>query len=80
MQFVNKIIFTVPHFVCREGTTRQEKICDLNAGPFTKLVTDLCKDIDHVIIYSEQNRRVLDDNRFQQVQIQYRRILRYGYN
>lgn len=64
MQFVNKIIFTVPHFVCREGTTRQQKICDLNAGPFTKLVTDLCQDIDHVIIYSEQNRRVLDDNRF----------------
>lgn len=64
MQFVNKIIFTVPHYVCREGTTRQEKICDLNAGPFTKLVSGLCKDIDHVIIYSEQNRRVLDDNRF----------------
>lgn len=66
MKSINKIIFTCPHSVCNFGTTRRKQICDYSSKVFTKILAEKCTNIDSILIESNQNRTIMDDNRFEQ--------------
>ena len=67
MQNFNKIILTVPHSVCKSGKTRTEKVCDLHSQLFAEKLYKKIDKLNPTIIYSKQNRRILDDNRFSNI-------------
>ena len=66
MDSIDKIIFTCPHSVCKEGSNRSEQICDYNSKEFAQLLAAKCSNIETIIIESNQNRTAMDDNRFEQ--------------
>src|SRR5579872_1320927 len=67
MSIYNKIILTVPHYVCFHTSVRT---CDLAAIPFSNIFKNIFNDetketkMETIIIKSGQNRQILDDNRY----------------
>lgn len=61
-----KIIITVPHSICLEGSTRIEKYCDTSALSFANILLErlLNNGYDTTLIKSNLNRKYLDPNRF----------------
>lgn len=64
MDLIDKIIFTCPHSVCNLGTNRSEQICDYNSKIFAEILSKKCSNIENIIIESNQNRTIRNDNRF----------------